>query len=109
MSSPWRGAPRWTVENRQFVDSANPAISPAAETREFYFVPSSVSKSVCTFVRQLRGPHFQQLVWRCFTTQRTIEECAQCLQVSVDHLSATVKERKHIDGSHVVVSTYVRR
>jgi len=30
----------------------------AAETSEFYFVPSSVRKSVCTFVRQLRGPHF---------------------------------------------------
>jgi hypothetical protein len=49
--------PRWTVENRQFVDSAKPAISPGAETREFYFVPSSVRKSVCSFVRQLRGPH----------------------------------------------------
>lgn len=30
----------------------------AAETREFYFGASSVRKSVCTFVRQLRGPHF---------------------------------------------------
>jgi len=50
--------PRWTVENRQFVDSANPAISSAAETSEFYFVPSSGRKSVCSFVRQLRGPHF---------------------------------------------------
>jgi hypothetical protein len=27
------------------------------ETSEFYFVGSSVRKSVCTFVRQLRGPH----------------------------------------------------
>jgi hypothetical protein len=51
-------APRWTVENRQFVDRAKPAISGTAETSEFYFVPSSVRKSVCTFVRQLRGPHF---------------------------------------------------
>ena len=50
--------PRWTAENRQFVDRAKPAISGAAETSEFYFVPSSVRKSVCTFVRQLRGPHF---------------------------------------------------
>jgi hypothetical protein len=50
--------PRWTAENRQFVDRAKPAISRAAETSEFYFVPSSVRKSVCTFVRQLRGPHF---------------------------------------------------
>ena len=49
--------PRWTVENRQFVDRAKPAISGAAETSEFYFVPSSVRKSVCTLVRQLRGPH----------------------------------------------------
>ena len=48
--------PRWTVENRQFVDRPKAAIS-SAETSEFYFVPSSVRKSVCTFVRQLRGPH----------------------------------------------------
>ena len=38
----------WTGQKRQFP----------AETNEFYFVPSSVRKSVCTFVRQLRGPHF---------------------------------------------------
>ena len=38
----------WTGQNRQF---------PAAETNEFYFVPSSVRRSACTFVRQLRGPH----------------------------------------------------
>jgi hypothetical protein len=38
--------PRWTSENRQFVDGAKPAISPAAETSEFYFVASSVRKSV---------------------------------------------------------------
>jgi hypothetical protein len=50
--------PRWTAENRQFVDRSKPAISRAAETREFYFVTGSVCKSVCTFVRQLRGPHF---------------------------------------------------
>jgi hypothetical protein len=29
-----------------------------AETGEFYFVASSVRKSVWIFVRQLRGPHF---------------------------------------------------
>ncbi|HVH28555.1 MAG TPA: hypothetical protein VM818_17445, partial [Vicinamibacterales bacterium] len=51
----FRDRPRWTVENRQFVDRPKPAIS-SAETSEFYFVPSSVRKSVCTFVRQLRGP-----------------------------------------------------
>jgi hypothetical protein len=28
------------------------------EAREFYFVASSVRKSVWIFVRQLRGPHF---------------------------------------------------
>ena len=49
--------PRWTSENRQFVDRAKPAFSPAAETSEFYFVASSVRKSVWIFVRQLRGPH----------------------------------------------------
>jgi hypothetical protein len=49
--------PRWTAENRQFVDRSKPAIFPAAETSEFYFVASSVRKSVWTFVRQLRGPH----------------------------------------------------
>jgi hypothetical protein len=50
------------------VDSSKPAIygqrktgnfAGAAETGEFYFVPSSVRKSVCTFVRQLRGPHLR--------------------------------------------------
>ena len=30
----------------------------ATETRRFYFVGSSVRKSVWTLVRQLRGPHF---------------------------------------------------
>ena len=49
--------PRWTAENRQFMDRAKPAISQAAETSGFYFVAPSVRKSVCTFVRQLRGPH----------------------------------------------------
>ena len=49
--------PRWTSENRQFIDRAKPAICPAAETSEFYFVASSVRKSVWTLVRQLRGPH----------------------------------------------------
>ena len=38
-----------TGQNRQFL--------PAAETSEFYFVASSVRKSVWTLVRQLRGPH----------------------------------------------------
>jgi hypothetical protein len=40
----------WTGQNRQFLRPA--------ETSKFYFVPSSVRKSVCTVVRQLRGPHF---------------------------------------------------
>src|SRR5215831_9303653 len=34
-----------------------------AETREFYFEVSSVRKSVCTFVRQLRGPHLRTCAW----------------------------------------------
>jgi hypothetical protein len=37
--------------------SQNRPFRRASETGEFYFVPSSVRKSVCTFVRQLRGPH----------------------------------------------------
>jgi hypothetical protein len=51
--------------HRPSVDGSKPAIYgqgktgnlAAAETSEFYFVPSSVRKSVCTLVRQLRGPH----------------------------------------------------
>src|ERR1700737_3204634 len=39
------------------------AISQAAETREFYFGPSSVRKSGCTLVRQLRGPHLSTCAW----------------------------------------------
>ena len=41
----------WTCQNRPFRW--------AAETSEFYRTRSSVRKSVCTFVRQLRGPHFR--------------------------------------------------
>jgi hypothetical protein len=33
-----------------------PHFRAATETGEFYFAASSVRKSVCTFVRQLRGP-----------------------------------------------------
>ena len=39
----------WTVKTGNFVTPA--------KTGEFYFVPSSVRKSVWTLVRQLRGPH----------------------------------------------------
>ena len=53
----WRTRPRWTLQNRQLVDSQNRQFLTPAETGEFYFVPSSVRKSVWTFVRQLRGPH----------------------------------------------------
>jgi len=58
--------PRWTPENRQFVDRAKPAIcrqgktgnfAGATETSEFYFEAFSGRKSVWTLVRQLRGPH----------------------------------------------------
>jgi hypothetical protein len=40
----------WTGQTRPFRQ--------AGETVEFYPSGSSVRKSVCTFVRQLRGPHF---------------------------------------------------
>ena len=44
-------------ETRACIRDGKSAISPlAAEPVEFYFVPSSVRKSV-DFVRQLRGPH----------------------------------------------------
>ena len=50
--------PRWTAQNRPLIDRSKPAtIWRAAETSEFYFVASSVRKSVWTLVRQLRGPH----------------------------------------------------
>lgn len=45
----------WTVQNRPFRR--------AVETREFYRTGSSVRKSVCTFVRQLRGPHLSTWAW----------------------------------------------
>ena len=41
----------WTCQNRPFRW--------AVETSEFYRTGSSVRKSVSTFVRQLRGPHFR--------------------------------------------------
>ena len=52
--------PRWTLQNRPLIDTSKPATTGmAAETSEFYFVASSVRKSVWTFVRQLRGPHLR--------------------------------------------------
>ena len=55
-----RGGPRWTGEIRPLIDRSKPATTGmAAETGEFYFVASSGRKSVWTFVRQLRGPHFR--------------------------------------------------
>jgi signal transduction histidine kinase len=52
--------PRWTGQNRPFVDTSKPAISGERDRGriEFYRTPSPVCKSVWTFVRQLRGPHF---------------------------------------------------
>jgi hypothetical protein len=39
--------PRWTVQNRPLIDRSKPATTDAAaETSEFYFVISSVRKSV---------------------------------------------------------------
>jgi hypothetical protein len=49
--------PRWTAQIPPLIDTSNPAINDAAETRVFYFVGSSVCKSVWILVRQLRGPH----------------------------------------------------
>jgi hypothetical protein len=43
---------------QQLIDSQIQQFLEAAETGEFYFVPSSVRKSVWTLVRQLLGPHF---------------------------------------------------
>jgi hypothetical protein len=57
-------SPRWTGQNRQFVDRAKPAIvRRLTETGEFYRVASSVRKSVWTLVRQLRGPHVKTWAW----------------------------------------------
>ena len=42
----------WTCQNRPFRW--------AVETSESYRTGSSVRKSVSTFVRQLRGPHFRK-------------------------------------------------
>jgi hypothetical protein len=63
---PWFVWVRQALRGRSSVDSGKPATDRqlktghherAAETSEFYFVPFSVRKSVCSFVRQLRGPH----------------------------------------------------
>jgi hypothetical protein len=50
--------PRWTAQNRPLIDTSKPATT-AWQPRpmKFYFVASSVRKSVWTLVRQLRGPH----------------------------------------------------
>jgi hypothetical protein len=49
---------RWTAKNRQLIDRAKPAITDRRPRPvEFYFVASSVRKSVWTLVRPLRGPH----------------------------------------------------
>jgi len=45
------------VKSRNLSTVQIPHFPATTETREFYFVVSSVRKSVCTFVRQLRGPH----------------------------------------------------
>ena len=44
--------PHWTVQNRPFVDTANPAISGVPRLGvEFYFTASCVRKVVWTLVR----------------------------------------------------------
>jgi hypothetical protein len=51
--------PRWTGQNRPLVDTSKPAISgERIKASEFYRTVSPDCKSVWTFVRQLRGPHF---------------------------------------------------
>ena len=64
-ASRWnRARPRWTGENRPLIDTSKPATTGVAtETGKFYFVASSGRKSVWTFVRQLRGPHFRTWAW----------------------------------------------
>ena len=49
--------PRWTLQNRPFVDGAKPAISGRPRPVNVYLVASSWRKSEWTLVRQLRGPH----------------------------------------------------
>src|SRR5690606_38218912 len=63
--------PRWTVENRPFVDRSKPAISrPAIETGELYCVAAPVRKSACTLVRQLLGPLLSTWAW-CSSRSRS--------------------------------------
>ena len=50
--------PRRTAQTQPLIDTSNPAISDRRPRLvEFYFVASSVRKSVWILVRQLRGPH----------------------------------------------------
>jgi Acyltransferase family len=53
-----------TGQNRQFL--------PGTETGEFYFVASSVRKSVWTLVRQLRGPHLSTCAWWSKRSSRAV-------------------------------------
>jgi hypothetical protein len=48
--------PRWRG-NRPLIDGSKPATTSRRPRPEFYFVPFSVRKSICSLVRQLRGPH----------------------------------------------------
>ena len=47
------------VKSRNLSTVQIPHFPAATETGEFYFGASSVRKSVCSFVRQLRGPHLR--------------------------------------------------
>src|SRR5262245_39513011 len=58
-----RTTPRWTPQFRPLSDSSKPAISRSAETSAVYRTAGSVCKSVCVFVRQLRGPHLRTWAW----------------------------------------------
>jgi len=45
------------VKSRNLSTVQIPHFTAATETSQFYFVVSSARKSVCSFVRQLRGAH----------------------------------------------------
>ena len=56
--SPWQNGPRWTSENRPYVDVSKAAIGRPGGV--FYRGALSFCKSVDFFVRQLRGPHLRR-------------------------------------------------
>src|SRR4051794_16854642 len=55
--------PRWTPQNRPWMDRSKPATRRASETGDFYPAATSWRKSGWTFVRQLLGPHLRMWAW----------------------------------------------